>query len=89
MRKAGLLRAGQELNDSRDLGFDLIRAYLGIALFVRGAFFIMQPQALLDLIATSGGWFWPAALAHYVAAAHLVGGALLAFGLYTRLAAAV
>ncbi|HEV8246188.1 MAG TPA: DoxX family protein [Polyangiaceae bacterium] len=89
MRAAAWSRAAQDLNQSREIGFDLLRIYLGIGLCVRGALFIAHPDALLAMIARSGGWFWPATIAHYVIAAHLVGGLMLALGLYTRLAAVV
>jgi len=82
-------RAARDLSQRRELGLDLLRIYLGIGLFARGALFIARPEALLALIASSGDWFWPAAIAHYVAAAHVFGGILLTFGVYTRLAAAV
>ena len=84
-----LLRAARDLNQSRELGLDLLRIYLGIGLLVRGGLFIARPEALLELIASRGDWFWPAAIAHYVAAVHIGGGILLALGAYTRLAAVV
>ena len=88
MRGAVWMRTARDLNEYREIGFDLLRIYLGLGLCVRGALFIAHPDALLAMIARSGDWFWPAAIAHYVIAAHLVGGLLLALGLYTRLAAA-
>jgi uncharacterized membrane protein YphA (DoxX/SURF4 family) len=84
-----LSRAVRDLNKSREVGLDLLRIYLGVGLFVRGALFITRPEALLALINAHGDWFWPAAIAHYVAAVHIAGGIMLAFGLYTRLAAVV
>jgi len=83
-----LLRAARDLNQRREVGLDLVRIYLGVGLLVRGALFIARPEALLALIAARGDWFWPAAIAHYVAAAHIAGGLMLALGAYTRLAAA-
>jgi len=70
------------------LGFDLLRIYLGVALFVRGALFVSNPARAQALIEQSGDWFMPMLLAHFVGAAHLAGGLLLAIGLATRLAAA-
>lgn len=67
-------------------GFDLIRIYLGVGLAVRGVLFMLDPSwvgTLLDGAAI--GAFWP----RVVAFGHLVGGVLLAVGLFTRLAAAV
>jgi uncharacterized membrane protein YphA (DoxX/SURF4 family) len=71
------------------LGFDLVRAYLGIGLFVRGVLFVSRPELVLNYLSSNESWFVPYAVAHYVALAHLGGGVLLAFGLATRLAALV
>ena len=71
------------------LGYDLIRSYLGIGLLIRGALFVAHPGALTSWLESSGGWVTPMIVAHYVAAAHIGGGILLAAGLKTRLAAAV
>lgn len=74
-----------------DLELDLIRAYLGIALFVRGVLFVSHPDLVLQYLGQDGrwGWFWPAAIAHYIGVAHVAGGIMLAIGLTTRLAAVV
>jgi uncharacterized membrane protein YphA (DoxX/SURF4 family) len=69
------------------LGLDVLRIYLGIALFVRGILFLNDMSPLNRMLADS--WFTPYALAHAVVMAHLSGGILLAVGCYTRLAAAV
>lgn len=71
------------------LGFDLVRAYLGVGLFVRGVLFVSRPELVLGYMSSNESWFIPYAVAHYVAIAHLGGGVLLAAGLATRLAAAV
>jgi putative oxidoreductase len=69
------------------LGFDFLRIYLGIALFVRGALFIANPDRVMAMVGTSGDWFMPLLVAHYVGVAHLCGGVLLTLGLATRIAA--
>ena len=71
-----------------DLGYDLMRIFLGAAIFVRGALFVRGDEMLGDYVGRVD-WFWSGILAHYVIGAHLVGGLLLALGLVTRLAAAV
>ncbi len=71
------------------LGFDLVRAYLGIGLFVRGVLFVSQPDLVQNYLDSQDDWFIPYAVAHYVAIAHLGGGVLLAVGLATRLAALI
>lgn len=71
------------------LGYDLMRAYLGIALSVRGVLFISEPDLVMGYLEDLEGWFLPYALVHYVAIAHLCGGIMLAVGLATRFAAAI
>jgi putative oxidoreductase len=67
-------------------GFDLVRIYLGVALFVRGALFIADPSRVISFFGKTD-WFWPMLIAHYVGMAHLCGGLFLALGLLTRFAA--
>ena len=71
------------------LGYDLMRAYLGIGLFVRGVLFVTEPELLLGYMQDIHSWFLPYALVHFVAVAHICGGLMLAAGLLTRLAAAI
>jgi uncharacterized membrane protein YphA (DoxX/SURF4 family) len=72
------------------LGYDLMRIFLGIALLVRGALFVVDPARVFFFMRDYGGaWFWPTAAAHYVGIAHVSGGLLLAAGLTTRLAAII
>ena len=71
------------------LGYDLMRAYLGIGLVVRGILFVSEPELLLGYMQDIHSWFLPYALVHFVAVAHLCGGLMLATGLLTRLAAAI
>lgn len=80
------------LEERRDVLIDLLRIYLGLGLFIRGlVFFMGSSQILLQGMAGSGadGWIVSATVAHYVVFAHVCGGALLAFGLLTRIAALV
>jgi putative oxidoreductase len=81
------LEALRQKTSRPSVGFDILRMYLGIALFVRGALFIADPDRLMSLVGKSGDWFMPLLVAHYVGVAHLCGGILLALGLATRLAA--
>lgn len=71
------------------LGYDLLRMYLGVALFVRGALFIADPNRVISLVRRSSEWFWPLFLAHAIAIGHICGGILLAVGLATRVASVV
>lgn len=73
-----------------ELWLDLIRIYLGIGLFVRGLILVFNVKTDLfsDLLArTDQPWLMSAAVLHYAALAHFVGGAMLALGFLTRIAA--
>ena len=64
--------------------FEIIRIFLGMALFLKGIHFIIKPQDLdfwmlqgqINVIETL--------ISHYVISAHLVGGCLLCIGLLTK-----
>ena len=84
-----MLEALRQKTSRPSLGFDVLRIYLGIALFVRGALFVANPERVVSLVGSSGDWFMPLLVAHYVGIAHLGGGILLALGVATRIAALV
>jgi uncharacterized membrane protein YphA (DoxX/SURF4 family) len=74
----------------RELWLDCVRIYLGLGLFARGLLLIcnVRTDFFVNLLSRSGDtWLLSAALLHYVALAHFVGGAMLALGLLTRLVA--
>jgi uncharacterized membrane protein YphA (DoxX/SURF4 family) len=73
--------------DNPGLGLDVLRVYLGIALFVRGAMFVAEPDALTSFMQHGRHWLVPLFISHYVVGAHIAGGILLALGLVTRWAA--
>lgn len=79
------------IEDRRDFLFDLIRIYLGLALFVRGLYFFLPAgrEVLIGFLDTMGttGWLSAVLWSHYVILAHLCGGFFLAIGLLTRLSA--
>lgn len=71
---------------------DCVRIYLGVGLFVRGVLIITNSRAdfIQEMVQRTGqSWLISAALLHYVALAHFVGGAMLTVGLLTRIAAGV
>src|SRR3989442_7587627 len=71
-----------------DIFLDLTRVYLGIGLLVKGFCFLAHGDYLMKLVQDEGDLFIaPATIAHYVIPVHIVGGALLAAGLLTRIAA--
>lgn len=63
---------------------DLLRIALGVFLFIKGTTFITGGHEVGDAFSTlsnfTGGMF----IFHYVAAAHIMGGVMIAFGLLTR-----
>jgi putative oxidoreductase len=77
------------LHSHSDVMMDLIRIYLGVALFFKGIYFMANRDYLLQIMDEAGSWsIAPAFIAHYIVPAHLFGGLLLAVGLLTRFAAA-
>ncbi len=70
---------------------DLIRAVLGFFLFLKGVDFINNMEVLTNMMAKSDflGSLSLGLLAHYIVLGHLVGGAMIAAGLLTRLACLV
>ncbi len=71
-----------------DYALDLIRIFLGIALFVRGYLF-MSDQTLLQNFIAERGFLVGGLVIHYVILAHLYGGFIMALGLMTRIAALI
>lgn len=70
---------------------DLVRAALGFFLFMKGVDFINNMEVLTGMMAKSDflGSLSLGLLAHYIVLSHLVGGAMIAAGLLTRLACLV
>ncbi|MCS6918107.1 MAG: DoxX family protein, partial [Chitinophagales bacterium] len=65
---------------------DLLRILLGLIILGKGYMFISNTEGVKEIIENSRFGqvsFW---LAHYVVFAHLIGGAMIALGLLTRLA---
>ena len=62
---------------------DLVRIYLGVGLVIKGIFYLMNPAQLTPAVAPN----WLISMAPIVPYIHIVGGALLAVGLLTRIAA--
>jgi uncharacterized membrane protein YphA (DoxX/SURF4 family) len=70
-----------------DAGWSLLRVYLGLALFVKGLVYLADLSHLREVMVAADFRF--PGLAEPVALAHMMGGILLAFGLWTRFAAAI
>lgn len=76
------------LVSNRHYAIEFLRIFLGGLLFIKGYFFIENINDIYGLIEANMEYS-SFAIAHYVAIAHLVGGLMLMFGIYTRLAAIV
>jgi uncharacterized membrane protein YphA (DoxX/SURF4 family) len=79
----------RSLEAQRDLVLDALRVYLGTGLFFRGLVLLTTTGGLQQLVGTTEPGLGLTGLSVYVTAAHLIGGACLAVGLYTRIAALV
>ena len=76
------------LREHGDLFIDLVRIYLGCGLVVKAFFLMNHRDYLMQMIGDSDvSWIGGAIIAQYVIVAHLFGGAMLALGMVTRLAA--
>ena len=76
------------LREHGDLFIDLVRIYLGCGLVVKAVFLMNHRDYLMQMIGdTDATWMGGAFIAQYVILAHLCGGAMLAVGMVTRLAA--
>lgn len=79
----------RSLEAQRDLVLDALRGFLGTGLFFRGLALLATEGGLRQLVGTTEPGLGLTGLSVYVIGAHLIGGALLAVGFYTRLAALV
>lgn len=79
----------RRIEANRHLVLDVVRVYLGAGLFFRGLALAFTDAGLQQLTGGAAPSVTTSGVAVYVMAAHLVGGALLVVGLYTRLAALV
>ncbi|WP_340105369.1 DoxX family protein [Rhodohalobacter sp. 8-1] len=73
---------------NRHFAIEFLRIFLGGLLFTKGYIFIENINEIYGLIEENMEYS-SFVIAHYVAIAHLVGGLMLLFGLYTRLASII
>ena len=64
---------------------ELIRIFLGVALFVRGILLWMDPSSIEQFLTETS----MPGLLQYITFAHIIGGLLMVFGLFTRVAALI
>lgn len=67
---------------------DVMRIALGVFLIAKGVSFITNSRAFEDLIAPLSNFMGGMLTFHYIAAAHIMGGVMIIFGLLTRWAIA-
>jgi uncharacterized membrane protein YphA (DoxX/SURF4 family) len=71
-------------NAHSTIWFDTIRIILGLFLIYKGGYFIRNSRDFEDLIAPVSNFMGGMLTFHYIAAAHIMGGIMIAFGLLTR-----
>ncbi len=77
------IQFSERLKSKLDIAYALIRIYIGVALFVRGAILMANPDAIVALVSDDKLHMWYS----YITIGHLLGGFLLALGLFVRLGA--
>ena len=81
--------AREWLEANRDIFWDLLRVYLGFALVVKGLVYMTHRTFLSEQMIAAHVPFASPGLAELVALTHIAGGLMLAFGLLTRVGAAI
>ena len=71
-------------NRHTSYSLDFLRVLLGIFFIYKGASFITNNQDFEDLIAPISNFLGGMFVFHYIAAAHVMGGLIIIFGLLTR-----
>ncbi len=77
------------LRANRAMAIEVLRIYLGIALFIKGIQFVMNPEQAAAYATMIRFPFFEFLSMHIVAVVHIAGGFLLAIGLITRIAALI
>jgi putative oxidoreductase len=72
-------------NSHRPGWLDIVRIVLGVFITFKGLYFITHMNDLEMTTAGINQYFVGVALAHYVVFAHILGGPLIVFGLFTRI----
>lgn len=80
----------EKADKSYPYAFDIVRMMVGLVIFAKGVFFVMNMDVLINIMEQNRiGFGVHQGLAQYVGLAHLAGGLMLMMGLLTRLAAAM
>ncbi len=73
-----------------DVALDIIRGFLGVALFIRGLLFISDSSRIITLVQMGNmDYMVPALLLYAAILTHIMGGLMLALGLLTRIGALI
>jgi uncharacterized membrane protein YphA (DoxX/SURF4 family) len=81
--------AREWVDANRDLLWDLLRVYLGFALVIKGIVYMLHQPVLASQMQGAGVPMASTTLAEIVALTHVAGGLMLAFGILTRVGAAI
>jgi uncharacterized membrane protein YphA (DoxX/SURF4 family) len=84
-----MFRGKEFLERNPDLLWDLLRVYLGVALFIKGVVYLRHIPELVATMETASSPFTGATVAELAALTHVAGGLMLAFGVLTRLGALI
>jgi len=76
-------------NSHRPAFLDILRILLGIFITYKGFYFITHMNQLENTTSGINVYFAGVVLTHYVVFAHILGGPLIAFGLFTRITSLV
>ncbi len=76
-------------NSHRPAFLDIVRILLGVFITYKGAYFVTHMNDLEMMASGINNYFAGAYLAHYIVFAHVLGGPLIAMGLYTRIVSVV
>jgi putative oxidoreductase len=76
-------------NSHRPAFLDIFRILLGLFITYKGFYFITHMHELEMTTAGINAWFAGAILAHYVVFAHILGGPMIVFGLFTRVVSCI
>ena len=71
-------------NKNTRFSLDALRITLGVFLIFKGISFITNSRSFEDLIAPVSNFMGGMLTFHYIAAAHIMGGIMIVFGLLTR-----
>jgi uncharacterized membrane protein YphA (DoxX/SURF4 family) len=77
------------VSENRDLVWELVRIYLGVALVIKGFAYMFHHRELGDAMVAAGVPFAGPGFAELVAMTHITGGLMMTFGLLTRLGAII